>query len=150
MYILEPLIPLAKPGGRPRSVDMREVVNAIFYILCAGCAWSSCCRTIYRERKTVYHYFRLWRTDGVWQQMNQALREQVRQKSGRQATPSAAILDSQSVKTTEVARSVGYDGAKQIKGHKRHIIVDTLGLLLMVVVSAASVPERAGAKLGKR
>jgi len=91
--ILEPLIPLAKPGGRPRSVDMREVVNAIFYILSAGCAWRMMPHAL-PPWKTVYHYFRLWRVDGVWQQMNQLLREKVRNQARRQPTPSAAILDS--------------------------------------------------------
>lgn len=92
--------------------------------------------------KTVYHYFRLWRTALVWQQMNQALREMLRRRAGRESTPSAAIVDSQEVLTTEVAQAVGYDGAKLVKGHKRHVLVDTLGLLLQVIVSAANLSER--------
>lgn len=98
--------------------------------------------------KTVYHYFRTWRLDGTWERVNHKLHQWVRVSEQRDASPSAAILDSQSVKTaTPAAIEVGYDTAKQVKGRKRHLLVDTLGLVLMVVVTTASVPERAGAKL---
>jgi putative transposase len=145
--LLEGLIPPAKSGGRPRSVDMQAVINAILYILCAGCAWRMM-PSDFPHWKTVYHYFRAWRIDGTWERLNHTLHQWVRVSENRAVSPSAAILDSQSVKTaTPAAIEVGYDSAKQIKGRKRHLLVDTLGLVLMVVVSAANVPERVGAKL---
>lgn len=145
--LLSSLLPAAKPGGRPRSVDLQAVVNAILYILCAGCAWRMLPND-FPKWKTVYHYFREWRLNGTWERVNHQLHQWVRVGEDRDPSPSAAILDSQSVKTaTPAAIAVGYDAAKQVKGRKRHLLVDTLGLVLMVVVTAASVPERAGAKL---
>jgi len=98
--ILEPLLPPAKRGERPRTVAMRQVLNAIFYVLKSGCQWDMLPRD-FPPKGTVYHYYNTWRKDGTWQRINQALREQLRQQLGREATPSAAIIDSQSVKTTE-------------------------------------------------
>jgi putative transposase len=98
--ILEPLLPPSKPGGRPRSANMREVMNGIFYVLRGGIPW----RFLPKEFppwKTVYHYFRFWRMEGTWEMLNTRLREQVRRQLGREATPSAGVMDSQSAKTTE-------------------------------------------------
>jgi putative transposase len=144
-YIKE-LIPSAKTGGRPRNLDMRRVVNAIFYVVVGGISWRMLPKE-YPNWKSVYHYFRLWRQAGIWQRIHDTLRAHVRRKAGRHKHPTAGCLDSQSVKMTALPGIRGYDKAKQINGRKRHILVDTLGLLLTVVVTAASVQDRDGAKL---
>ena len=143
--LLVALIPPAKRGGRHRAVDMREVLNAIFYVLRSGCAWRLLPHD-FPAWQTVYGYFNHWRKSGVWEELNAALREAVREQEERAAEPTAAILDSQSVKTSAVAGARGYDGAKHVTGRKRHILVDVLGLLRKVVVTTAAVPERAGAQ----
>jgi putative transposase len=135
-------IPPSPPIGADRTVDLREVVNAIFYIVRSGCSWRMLPKD-FPPWQTVYGYLRRWKLDGTWQQIHDALREEIRQRDGREASPSAAIIDSQSVKTTEKG---GFAG-KKVSGRKRHILVDTLGLLLTVVVHAASIQDRDGAKL---
>lgn len=140
------LIPAAKPGGRPRTTDPRQVINAILYVTVAGGQWRMLPRE-YPPWQTVYTYFRNWRRDGTWQRIHDTVRARLRRKAGRHKHPTAGALDSQSVKASPWPGRRGYDAGKKIVGRKRHIVVDTLGLLLAVVVTPASVQDRDGARL---
>jgi len=143
---IAPMIPSAKPGGRRRTQDMREILNAIFYMLRAGCAWRLLPHDLPRWQ-TVYYYFRRWQADGTWERIHYLLRAEVRVRAGRCVEPSSAIADSQSVKTADKALENGYDAGKNVKGRKRHILVDTMGLLLIVLVHSAHRQERQGFQL---
>lgn len=141
---LQPMLPKPKKFGR-RPTDRRQVINAILYILKGGIPWRLLPQNFPRWQ-TVYHVFRAWSRDCTWAALHDALRVCVRAAAGRDGQPSAAILDSQSVKSDGHGGPVGYDAAKKIKGRKRHLLVDTLGLVLGVVVTAADCPERDGAQ----
>lgn len=141
---LEPMLPKRKKLGRPPT-NRRQVLNAILYVLKGGIPWRLLPRN-FPPWKTVYHVFRKWSLDLTWAALNDALRICLRTAEGRQAQPSAAILDSQSVKSDGHGGEVGYDAGKKIKGRKRHLLVDTLGLVLGAVVTPANCPEREGAQ----
>ncbi len=139
------LIPAVKTGGRPARYGRREIVSAIFYQMRGGAAWRMLPHDMPPWRIT-YHYFRLWRKDGSWERIHDRLRGDVREAAGRERTPSAGCLDSQSVKTTDRGGVHGYDAGKKVNGRKRHVLVDTLGLVWLLAVTAASVQDRDGAR----
>ncbi len=145
--LVKPLLPAARPGGRPRTTDVRAVMDAIFYLLRTGCQWHLLPHR-YPPWGTVYHYFRCWEAAGIWAQLHRAIYEQTRIAAGRGTSPSVVIMDGQSVKTTERGGIRGFDGHKRVKGRKRHILVDTLGLMIANRVEPANMSDRrAGGRL---
>jgi putative transposase len=142
--ILEPLLPPPSPCGRKRKWPMRRIVEAIFYIMRAGCAWDML-PDGFPPFLTVYRWFARLRADGIWERINHCLVMQDRERVGREASPSAAVMDSQSAKTAEAGGPRGYDAGKKVSGRKRHALVDTDGRLIKVHVHPASVQDRDGA-----
>jgi len=139
-----PFIPPAKSGGRPRTSDMREVVNALLYIAASGCSWRLLPKC-FAPVSTVRRYFYAWRDTGLFDAINMVLVMNLREIEGREASPSAGVIDSQSVKTTESGGVCGYDAGKKVKGRKRHIVTDTSGYLIFILVHAADIQDRDGA-----
>jgi putative transposase len=142
--LLEPYLPAPKWRGRPRLHSTREILNAVFYVLKSGCQWRMLpCE--FPPWKTVFHYFRRWRLDGTWERLNRKIRERLRVRLGRDPQPSAGIVDSQSAKTTGVGgEQRGFDGGKQVRGRKRHILLDTEGMVIEARVHSAKVPDQDG------
>jgi putative transposase len=144
--LIKNMMPPPKPGGRHRALDLRAVVNALFYVVAGGLTWRMLPHE-YPQWPSVYWYCSPWRHSGDWQRLHDTLRAQVRQQAGRHKPPTAGCVDSQSVKTTALGGERGEDKGKNVKGRKRHLVVDTLGLLMAVIVTAASGSDPAGARL---
>lgn len=143
--LIEPHLPPPKPGGRPRQIDMHAVVNGIFYLLRTGCQWRLLPND-FPPLGTVWCYFRCWREEGIWVRLHQALYPLVRTKGGRRTKPSVVIMDSQPVKTTEMVGTRGFDGHKRVKGRKRYLLVDTLGLPIARRVEPANLSDKRGGR----
>lgn len=137
--------PKPSKTGRPREHSFRELLNGIFYTVRTGCQWRNLPKD-FAPWATAYHYFRLWKRNGLWETIHAHLREQARQVEGRERQARAGILDSQSVKSTQCSDQRGYDAGKKVNGRKRHVLVDTLGLILLVMVLPANIQDREGAR----
>jgi transposase len=144
--LIEAELPPAKSLGRPRTTELRAVANALLYMLTTGCQWRQLPKE-FPPYSTVQRFFYRWRDDGLWRKLNHDLLMRVREASGREASPSAGVIDTQSVKTTEAGGPRGYDAGKKINGRKRHLLTDTLGLPVAAVVHPADIQDRDGAPL---
>lgn len=146
--VVEPLLPQRDPrhGGRPLKFPRRLIIDTVLYVLVSGCAWRLVPRDL-APWDAAYRWFRAWAADGTWDRIHDCLRDQVRIADGRDPQPSAAVLDSQSAKSHQGGQAIGYDAGKRVRGRKRHLLVDTCGLVLRAVVHSASIQDRAGAKL---